>query len=124
MPNASRDFAKAVKWLLLSCICHIAVEAGTGSRLGSAVEAGTGSRLGSAVQAGTGSRLGSHLMKLMLHINVQQFRGGLEFKAQRLCLSPNSSLASNMEEGEEVDAMVIRFRAKREQLENVSRTST
>ena len=34
----------------------------------------------------------------LLHRNVQQFRGGLEFKAQRLCVSLYSSLGRNKEE--------------------------
>jgi len=32
---------------------------------------------------------------------VQRFRGGLVFKAHRLCVSPNSRLKSNKEEEEE-----------------------
>jgi len=35
----------------------------------------------------------------LLHSNVQQFRGGLVFKAHRLCVSLNSRLESNKEEG-------------------------
>ena len=34
----------------------------------------------------------------LLHINVQRFRGGLVFKAHRLCVSLNSRLESNKEE--------------------------
>jgi len=34
----------------------------------------------------------------LLHINVQRFRGGLVFKAHRLCVSLNSWLESNKEE--------------------------
>jgi len=34
------------------------------------------------------------------HINVQRFRGGLVFKAHRLCVSLNSRLASNKGEEE------------------------
>ena len=34
----------------------------------------------------------------LLHRNVQRFRGGLVFKAHRLCVSLNSRLASNKEE--------------------------
>ena len=34
----------------------------------------------------------------VLHINVQRFRGGLVFKAHRLCVSLNSRLESNKEE--------------------------
>jgi len=33
-------------------------------------------------------------------INVQRFRGGLVYKAHRLCVSPNSGLESNKEEEE------------------------
>ena len=33
--------------------------------------------------------------------SVQRFRGGLVFKAHRLCVSVNSRLASNKEEEEE-----------------------
>ena len=36
--------------------------------------------------------------KKLLHINVQRFRGGLVFKAHRLCVSLNSRLESNKEE--------------------------
>jgi len=35
------------------------------------------------------------------HRNVQRFRGGLVFKAHRLCVSLNSRLESNKEEEEE-----------------------
>jgi len=38
---------------------------------------------------------------LLLHRNVQRFRGGLVFKAHRLCVSLNSRLASNKEREEE-----------------------
>ena len=34
----------------------------------------------------------------LLHRNVQRFRGGLVFKAHRLCVSLNSRLESNKEE--------------------------
>ena len=34
----------------------------------------------------------------LLHINVQRFRGGLVFKAHRICVSLNSRLESNKEE--------------------------
>ena len=34
----------------------------------------------------------------LLHINVKRFRGGLVFKAHRLCVSLNSRLESNKEE--------------------------
>jgi len=34
----------------------------------------------------------------LLHRNVQRFRGGLVFKAHRLCASLNSRLESNKEE--------------------------
>ena len=37
----------------------------------------------------------------VLHINVQRFRGGLVFKAHRLCVSLNSRLGSNKEEEEQ-----------------------
>jgi len=37
----------------------------------------------------------------LLHRNVQRFRGGLVFKAHRLCVSLNSRLESNKEEEEE-----------------------
>jgi len=33
----------------------------------------------------------------LLHRNVQRFRGGLVFKAHRLCVSLNSRLESNKE---------------------------
>jgi len=36
----------------------------------------------------------------LLHRNVQRFRGGLVFKAHRLCVSLNSRLESNKEEEE------------------------
>ena len=36
----------------------------------------------------------------LLHINLQRFRGGLVFKAHRLCVSLNSRLESNKEEEE------------------------
>jgi len=36
----------------------------------------------------------------VLHRNVQRFRGGLVFKARRLCVSLNSRLESNKEEEE------------------------
>jgi len=35
---------------------------------------------------------------VLLHRNVQRFRGGLVFKAHRLCVSLNSRLESNKEE--------------------------
>ena len=39
----------------------------------------------------------------LLYINVQRFRGGLVFKAHRLCVSLNSRLESgNEEEGSEI----------------------
>jgi len=41
-----------------------------------------------------------HTLEL-LHINVQRFRGGLVFKAHRLCVSLNSGLDSNKEEEED-----------------------
>ena len=37
-----------------------------------------------------------------MHRNVQRFRGGLVFNADRLCVSLNSRLESNKEEEEEV----------------------
>ena len=36
----------------------------------------------------------------LLHINVQRFRGGIVFKAHRLCVSLNSWLESNKEKEE------------------------
>jgi len=39
-----------------------------------------------------------------LHRNVQRFRGGLVFKAHRLCVSLNSRLGSNKEEKKATDA--------------------
>jgi len=41
----------------------------------------------------------------LLYINVQRFRGGVVFKAHRLCVSLNSRLESNNEEEEEEQAM-------------------
>ena len=38
----------------------------------------------------------------LLHRNVQRFRGGLVFKAHRLCVSLNSRLGCNKEEDEAV----------------------
>jgi len=38
------------------------------------------------------------VMGRLLHRNVQRFRGGLVFKAHRLCVSLNSRLESNKEE--------------------------
>ena len=40
---------------------------------------------------------GGHI-KVLLYRNVQRFRGGLVFKAHRLCVSLNSRLESNKEE--------------------------
>jgi len=42
---------------------------------------------------------GPHLfVEKLLHTNVQRFRGGLVFKAHRLCVSLNSRLESKKEE--------------------------
>ena len=38
------------------------------------------------------------VIEQLLHRNVQRFRGGLVFKAHRLCVSLNSRLKSNKEE--------------------------
>ena len=43
-------------------------------------------------------RAGRPDVGFVLHINVQRFRGGLVFKAHRLCVSLNSRLESNKEE--------------------------
>ena len=40
------------------------------------------------------------MVSCSLHRNVQRFRGGLVFKAHRLCVSLNSRLDSNTEQGE------------------------
>jgi len=40
-------------------------------------------------------------------INVQRFRGGLVFKAHRLCVSLNSRLESNKEEEEKIPISVL-----------------
>jgi len=45
-------------------------------------------------------RAGRPDVGFVLHINVQRFRGGLVFKAHRLCVSLNSRLESNKEEEE------------------------
>ena len=49
-----------------------------------------------------GNRLGASTDPLgvdqLLYRNVQRFRGGLAFKAHRLCASHNSRLESNKEE--------------------------
>jgi len=45
--------------------------------------------------------------ELLLHRNVQRFRGGLVFKAHRLCVSLNSRLESNKEEEEEGTALNV-----------------
>jgi len=39
-----------------------------------------------------------HESGVLLHRNVQRFRGGLVFKDHRLCVSLNSRLESNEEE--------------------------
>ena len=49
-----------------------------------------------APEALRGGRSGR--MRQLLHRNVQRFRGGLVFKAHRLCVSLNSRLESNKEE--------------------------
>ena len=47
------------------------------------------------------AQLGTALnLKHLHYINVQWFRGGLVFKARRLCVSLNSRLGSNVEEEE------------------------
>ena len=51
--------------------------------------------LGCIVKGFRGGRNG-----LLLHRNVQRFRGGLVFKAHRRCVSLNSRLESNKEEKE------------------------
>ena len=43
------------------------------------------------------------------HRNVQRFRGGLVFKAHRLCVSPNSRLESNKEEKKSRDDLGALF---------------
>ena len=40
------------------------------------------------------------LTEQLLHSNVQRFRGGLVFKAHKLCVSLNSRLECNTEEEE------------------------
>ena len=50
--------------------------------------------------------------------NAKRFRGGLVFKANRLCVSLDSRLESNKEEEEEQ----VRSRAKRGQLKPFLRT--
>ena len=40
--------------------------------------------------------------EVKIHRNVQRFRGGLVFKAHRLCVSLNSRLGSNKEEAEQL----------------------
>ena len=50
---------------------------------------------------GTGAAPPHHCQENMAHIgHVQRFRGGLVFKAHRLCVSLNSRLESNKEEEE------------------------
>jgi len=46
------------------------------------------------------ARLGGTSQEQLLSRNVQRFRGGLVFKAHRLCALLNSRLASNKEEEE------------------------
>jgi len=48
----------------------------------------------------SGKGLGIRDSGQLLHRNVQRFRGGLVFKAHRLCVSLNSGLESNKEEEE------------------------
>ena len=48
------------------------------------------------------AREAGHLVReQLLHRNLQRFRGGLVFKAHRLCVSLNSRLESNKEEGKQ-----------------------
>ena len=47
--------------------------------------------------AGVESRMG-RVVEQLLRINVKRFRGGLVFKAHRLCVSLNSRLESKTEE--------------------------
>ena len=51
-------------------------------------------------------RFNSGVWEQLKYINVQRFRGGLVFKAHRLCVSLNSRLESNQEEKEEVWAFL------------------
>ena len=51
-------------------------------------------------------------MGSVLHINVQRFRGGLVFKAVRLCESLNSRLESNKEEEEGLGWWVLDLRGR------------
>ena len=44
---------------------------------------------------------------VLIIINVQRFRGGLVYKAHRLCVSLNSGLESNKEEEEEKMRLTI-----------------
>ena len=41
----------------------------------------------------------------LLHRNMQRLRGGLVFKAHRLCVSLNSGLESNKEEGAPIEKL-------------------
>jgi len=65
---------------------------------------------GREIQAKEKAQLSAQLLEVtslkpirvqLLHRNVQRFRGGLVFKAHRLCVSLNSRLESNKEEEEE-----------------------
>jgi len=51
-----------------------------------------------------------------IHRNVQRFRGGLVFKAHRLCVSLNSRLESNKEEEEGSSSRLEGHRAPGEML--------
>jgi len=48
------------------------------------------------------ARTGGVSSEQLLHINVQWFRGGLVFKAHRLCVSLNSRLERNKDEEDKV----------------------
>ena len=83
---------------------------------------GTGARLRPPVfsSASISSRVSSGFRYApLLHRNVQRFRGGLVFKAHRLCVSLNSRLDSNEEE--EDAPLPWRCRAKKEQREGFQR---
>ena len=68
-------------------------------RLGNTVSAGQKNACKSPEQSAAAVR---RLIEQLLHRNVKWFRGGLVFKAHRLCVSLNSRLASNKEEEERV----------------------
>ena len=50
--------------------------------------------------SGHGFGIACTVPEQLLHINMQRFRGGLVFKAHRLCVSLNSRLGTNKEEEE------------------------